>query len=163
MERAKLKLTVIILLALLNVLLLSLVLSQNLQSRTYEQDGRTQAQVYLNDRGIQAKEDVIPWESVFLDAKADPGKLLLEESRVPQGTVSSWEILSARQPETLVVDFVRGLSDLGETCSRIVSIAEGYVDTGDGSRVILTPVWQISTDVGFYRLNCATGEVTRQN
>ena len=84
MERAKLKLTVIILLALLNVLLLSLVLSQNLQSRTYEQDGRVQALVYLDDRGIQAEEDVIPWESVFLDAKADPGKLLLEESQVPQ-------------------------------------------------------------------------------
>lgn len=163
MERAKLKLTVIILLALLNVLLLSLVLSQNLQSRTYEQNGRTQALVYLNDRGIQAEEDVIPWESVFLDAKADPGKLMLEESPVPQGTVSSWEILSTRQPETLVVDFVRGLSDLGETCSRIASITEGYVDTGDGSRVILTPMWQISTDMGSYRLNCATGEVTRQN
>ncbi len=160
MERAKLKLTVIILLALLNVFLLGLVLSQNMQSRTYEQDGRSQALVYLNDRGIRAAEAVIPWESVFLDTKADPTQLLMEDSQLPQGTPSSLEILSARQPETLVVDFARGLSDLGETCSRIDAIAEGYVNTGEGSRVILTPVWRIATDAGSYQLNCATGEVT---
>lgn len=163
MERGKLKLTVIILLALLNVFLLGLVLSQNLQSQTYEQDGRAQALVYLNDRGIQVEEDVIPWESVFQDAKADPRKLLFEASQVPQdGTVSSWEILSMRQPETLVVDFVRGLSYLSETCSHIESIAEGYVNTGGGDRVVLTPMWRVSTDSGIYQLNCTTGEVTKQ-
>lgn len=160
MERAKLKLTVIILLVLLNVFLLGLVLSQNLQSQRYEQEGRAQAMVYLNDHGIQAEEDVIPWESVFLDARADPSKLLLEESLHVQ-TLSSWEILSARRSETLVVDFVRGLSELGATCTRIDSISEGYRNTGGGSRVILTPMWEVTTDSGVYQLNCATGEVTK--
>ena len=63
MERSKLKWGVILLLALLNVVLLGMMVQQDRESRAYAQAGRTQALVWLERRGITAREETIPWES----------------------------------------------------------------------------------------------------
>lgn len=162
MERAKLKWAVILLLALLDVILLALVLSQDWASARYEQEGTEQALAYLADHGIQADEDAIPWDSLFQNAKADPGKHLLEEVPAAQaGGKQFWETLSARQPLTLVVDLVQGLEALEAGCTRIEAVTEGYGDAGQESRTVLVPLWEVTTDTGTYRLNCATGVVSR--
>lgn len=162
MERAKLKWAVILLLALLDVILLALVLSQDWASDRYEQEGCTQAIAYLADHGIQAEEAVIPWDSLFQNAKADPGKHLLEEVAATQeGGKTYWETLSARQPLTLVVDLVQGLESLDANCTRIEAVTEGYGDAGQEGRTVLAPLWEVTTDTGVYRLNCATGDVSR--
>ncbi|MCF0123333.1 MAG: hypothetical protein HUJ67_04380 [Ruminiclostridium sp.] len=161
MERPKLKLTVIILLALLNIFLLGLVVMQNAEAKAYKEENRTQAISYLESHGIRAEEGIIPWKSVLLDPPDDPARLLLE--KVPaKGSTVTWEILPMRQPETLVVDFVRGLTARMETCTQIESIEEGYRSMEIGSRAILTPVWVITTDGGVYRMNCATGDLTKE-
>ena len=158
MERAKLKFTVIVLLAVLNVILLGLVLDQRSQTQVYEQAGRTQATAYLEQNGISVEEDVIPWQSQLTDYRDDPD---LEELVTKQVTTETWEIQSMRQPETLLVDFVAGLKDLEVRCTRIASITEGYVQTVDGEKTVFTPVWTIVTDNGSYRLNCADGTLKK--
>ena len=57
MERTKLKLAVIILLAALNLCLLGVVVSQNRQTQRYEELGREQALLYLENRGIAVQEE----------------------------------------------------------------------------------------------------------
>ena len=74
MERAKLKFTVIILLVILNVILLGIVINQRGQAKDYEQVGRTQALVYLEQHGISVAEDVIPWESHGKESRLDPDR-----------------------------------------------------------------------------------------
>ena len=48
---------------------------------------------------------------------------------------------------------------MGDVCSRIDSITQGYVGTNysPGSSA-LVPVWQITTDTGTYLLDMLTGE-----
>lgn len=162
MERAKLKGAVIILLALVNVILLGLVLRQNHTYAQYEQEGRAQALAYLEDHGIAADEDVIPWNSLLQDAKADPSKHLLAEAPVDlEEDKTLWETQTARQPLTLVVDLVQGLEDLKANSTRLEAIQEGYGDAGQEGRTVLVPLWEVTTDTGVYYLNCATGEVSR--
>lgn len=159
MERAKLKFTVIILLAVLNVILLGLVIVQRNQTQVYEEAGRTQAMDYLEQHGIRLEEDMVPWESTLADPQADLEK---GESISGQVTTETWEVQSMRRPETLLVDFVNGLSQLGAQCTRVVSITEGYVHRVEGDRTVFTPVWTIVTDNGSFRLDCAEGTVTRE-
>ena len=45
----------------------------------------------------------------------------------------------AREPATLLMDFVRGLSELGQTCETIHGIQEGYWYSGEEDRAVLTP------------------------
>ena len=158
MERAKLKFTVIVLLAVLNVILLGLVLNQRSQAQVYEEVGHTQALVYLDQHGITVEEDVIPWESQLKDSRLDPEQ---EDFLVQQLPTSTWEIQPMRKPETLLVDFVAGLSRLEVRCTRIASVTEGYVHTVEGERTIFTPVWTIVTDNGSFRLNCADGTLKK--
>ena len=158
MERAKLKFTVIVLLAILNVILLGLVINQRSQAQVYEQTGRTQALAYLEQNGISTEEGVVPWESKLADPQVDPEQA---EFLSEQVTTDTWEIRAMRRPETLLVDFVSGLEELGVRCSRIASITEGYVHTVEGDRTVFTPVWTIVTDNGSYRLDCADGLLKR--
>ena len=158
MERAKLKFTVIILLVILNIILLTVVISQRSQARVYEEAGRTQAVVYLDQHGIDLEDDVIPWESALADPREDPE---MSEFISGQITTETWEIRPMRRPETLLVDFVTGLSQLGVRCTRIASITEGYVHTVEGERTIFTPVWTIVTDNGSFRLDCADGTLKK--
>jgi len=158
MERAKLKFTVIILLAVLNVILLGLVITQRNQAQVYEEAGRTQALEYLAQNGISAREETIPWESSLSDSRGDPDR---QEMITDLAETDTWEIQAMRQPETLLVDFVAGLSELGVKCTRIASVTEGYVHVVREDRTIFTPVWTIVTDNGSYRLDCATGALKK--
>ncbi|MBR3751925.1 MAG: hypothetical protein IKK50_02195 [Ruminiclostridium sp.] len=158
MERAKLKFTVIILLAVLNVILLGLVITQRNQAQVYEEAGRTQALEYLAQNGISAQEETIPWESSLADSRGDPAR---QELISDLAETDTWEIQAMRQPETLLVDFVAGLSELGVKCTRIASVTEGYVHVVREDRTIFTPVWTIVTDNGSYRLDCASGALKK--
>ena len=99
MERAKLKVTVIVLLAILNVILLGLVINQRSQAQVYEQTGRTQALAYLEQNGISTEEGVVPWESKLADPQVDPEQA---EFLSDQVTTDTWEIRAMRRPETLL-------------------------------------------------------------
>lgn len=46
------------------------------------------------------------------------------------------------------MDFVRGLSELGQTCETIHGIQRGYWYSGEEDRAVLTPMWEIETDRG---------------
>ena len=63
MERTRLKLAVIFLLAALNVVLLGYVLLQAQQSGAYEDLTRRQAMTYLETHGVLLSESIIPWET----------------------------------------------------------------------------------------------------
>lgn len=71
----------------------------------------------------------------------------------------------SRQPvevPTALIRFYHGLTAMGDVCSRIDSITQGYVaaNYSPGSSA-LVPVWQIVTDTGTYLLDTLTGEVSR--
>ena len=158
MERSKLKLAVILLLALLNAVLLGMMVQQDRESRLYAETGRTQALVWLKNNGITVQEETIPWESRL----AAQGRKLEEQvlTGLPQGGVpEDCTIQSSRTPESLLRDFVVGLRALGASCGRIETVTEGYVYDEEGHR--LTPVWQIVTDRGTFRLDGASGVLVR--
>ena len=46
------------------------------------------------------------------------------------------------------MDFVRGLSELGQTCEMIHGIQEGYWYSGEEDRAVLTPMWEIGDRPG---------------
>lgn len=146
MERRKLKLTVILILAILDAVLLALVLVQDRQSAVYEETGRTQAVRYLAQNGLTVAEDAVPWESALTPPKSDG---------------VSWEIQTARSAETLLVDLVRGLDDLDPRPTEIRSIAEEWTEIRQAGRGVLTPTWVLETDAGLLTLDCATGAVSR--
>ena len=63
---------------------------------------------------------------------------------------------------TALIDFLNGLNTLGDVCSRVERIEEGYAASSSLSGpMTLTPVWQITTDTGTYQLDLVTGELTR--
>ncbi len=71
----------------------------------------------------------------------------------------------SRQPVTVptaLFDFYNGLKTLGDVCSRIDGVIQGYVSTAALSGPIgLTPVWRITTDTGAYQLDLLSGELSR--
>ncbi len=163
MERAKLKWVVLFILILLNVCLLLAVWMQNSQSDRYEGIARTQAVVYLKNHGISIDGGMIPWETDLADGIKRAEEQVITGVKLPEtGIPISCEIQTQRQPETLVVDFVVGLDTLQVSCSQIRSITEGYDYKSEGSRAMLTPIWRMETDVGTFRLDCATGEVSKE-
>lgn len=63
---------------------------------------------------------------------------------------------------TALVSFLNGMNALGDVCSRIDSITEGYVTAVPLSGpMTLTPVWRIITDTGSYQMDLETGELSR--
>ena len=76
------------------------------------------------------------------------------------------ELDPSREPisiPTTLFQFYHGVTALGDVCSRIDSITEGYLNplpNGAGPSD-LVPVWSISTDTGAYLLNTLTGELSR--
>ena len=162
MERAKLKLAVIFLLAVLNLCLLGLVGLQNRQSKQYEEIARTQAIVYLNNRNIAVEERTVPWQSDLAAQGSKAAEQILDPTEIPaEGIAQTCEIQSQRQPETLLLDFVLGLQELQTSCREIQEITEGYQYSSEGDRAVLTPIWKIETDNGTFRLDCAAGRLTR--
>lgn len=162
MERTRLKLAVIFLLAALNVVLLGYVLLQAQQSRAYEDLTRRQAMTYLETHGVLLSESIIPWET-------DTTKIDLDTERtddfggdpIPaEGLPENYEVEDSRKTVTLLLDLVRGLSDWNASGTEVQAIQTGYRYVGEGDRGVLTPMWKLETSGQSYYLNCATGEVT---
>ena len=64
---------------------------------------------------------------------------------------------------TALINFVNGVSALGDVCNRIDAIEPGYVAAASLSGpIVLTPVWRVTTDTGAYQLDAVTGGVTRE-
>lgn len=63
---------------------------------------------------------------------------------------------------TALIDFLNGLNALGDVCSRIDTISQGYVASASLSGTMtMTPVWRITTDTGAYQMNLLSGELGR--
>ena len=63
---------------------------------------------------------------------------------------------------TVVIDFINGVSALGDVCNLIDSIEPGYITAVSLSGpTVLTPVWRVTTDTGAYQIDTVTGGVTR--
>ena len=164
MERSKLKLTVIFLLAVLNLVLLGCVIFQHQQARSYDQLAQNQILIYLENNGIAARPEIIPWETALTTRPEDLASQLLEGEEIPdQGLPANCEVQPARETATLLMDFVRGLEDLDRTCTELRAIHEGYQYSGEGDRAVLTPTWEMETDRGTFRLDCADGILTPEN
>lgn len=162
MERTKLKLAVIVLLALLNLCLLAVVLLRHGQAQLYEQTGHEQALIYLEGQGISVSEAVVPWDSVLLKPGKDPTRLILTQDSLPaERLAGTWDVQPMAQPETLLVAFANELNRSGLSCHQITSITEGYTYTSQDDRAVLTPIWVLETDSGTFYLDGASRELTR--
>ena len=63
---------------------------------------------------------------------------------------------------TALMRLFNGLNDMGDVYSAITSINPVYVLSSEGADSMrLTPVWQVETDTGTYRLDTLTGTLTR--
>ena len=63
---------------------------------------------------------------------------------------------------TLLVRFRSGVMDSGDTCTAILSAAQGYVLSADAAqRLRRIPVLRLETDTNLYLLNALTGEWSR--
>ena len=110
----------------------------------------------------EVQQETIPWESGLSARREDLADQILPDSEWPaQGLPDNCEVQPAREPATLLMDFVRGLSELGQTCEMIHGIQEGYGYSGEEDRAVLTPMWEIETDQGTFLLDCAQGLLTR--
>ncbi|MFR4758281.1 MAG: hypothetical protein ACLT9P_09515 [Evtepia gabavorous] len=139
MERSKLKLTVIFLLTVLDLFLLGSACSATKvpRLRPHHPDADL---VYLERNGIEVQQETIPWESGLSARREDMADQILPDSEWPaQGLPDNCEVQPAREPATLLMDFVRGLSELGQTCETIHGIQEGYWYSGEEDRAVLTP------------------------
>lgn len=78
------------------------------------------------------------------------------------GTPQADESRQCIEVPTALIRFYHGLTSMGDVCSRIDSITQGYVGSnyspGPSS---LIPVWQVVTDTGSYLLDTVSGEVSR--
>ena len=158
MERSRVKLTVIFLLIVLDLCLLGIVLYQNHSARTYEQMTRDQTLAYLENRGIRAGRDVIPWEtSLAVPVKKLPEAILPETPLPETGLGESFEVRSMRRPETLAADFAKGVEQLRVRCTEITAITEGFAYADQTGRAVLTPMWVVETDGGTFYLDCSDG------
>ena len=78
------------------------------------------------------------------------------------GTPQPDESRQTLEVPTALIRFYHGLTAMGDVCSRIDSITQGYVATNySPGSTSLVPVWQVATDTGTYLLDMFTGEVSR--
>ena len=63
---------------------------------------------------------------------------------------------------TALVEFFNGLNSLGDVCSRVDGVTQGYVAGSSlTGPMTLTPVWRIDTDTGSYQLDLVDGVLSR--
>lgn len=63
---------------------------------------------------------------------------------------------------TALMRLYNGLNDMGDVYNTIKSITPAYAISSEGTGSMrLTPVWQVETDTGTYRLDTLTGALTR--
>ena len=133
MERTRLKLAVIFLLAALNVVLLGYVLLQAQQSRAYEDLTRQQIMTYLTDHGIAVSETHIPWDEDWRAVVLEEESNNMGGDPLPEGGLpENCEVETARSAVTLLMELAVGLSDLGVSSATIQSIETGYRYAGEG-------------------------------
>ena len=112
MERTRLKLAVIFLLAALNVVLLGYVLLQAQQSRAYEDLTRQQIMTYLTDHGIAVSETRIPWDEDWRAVVLEEESNNMGGDPLPEGGLpENCEVETARSAVTLLMELAGGLSD----------------------------------------------------
>ena len=118
----------------------------------FHRDGALKGEFVEGEFPIQEPESMDYTQQVL--------RLLEFEGDVVASTGTAGEAISI--PTTLF-QFYHGVTALGDVCSRIDSITEGYLNplpNGAGPSD-LVPVWSISTDTGAYLLNTLTGELSR--
>ena len=80
----------------------------------------------------------------------------------PQGQPEADPTRQTVSVATALIDFINGVSALGDVCNCLDDIQPGYVTAVSlSSPTVLTPVWRVSTDIGDYQLDTVTGGVTR--
>ena len=63
---------------------------------------------------------------------------------------------------TALMRFYTGVAELGDACTRIDRIVQGYMVTSTISEpMLLVPVWHITTDIRTYQLDTLTGVLSR--
>lgn len=158
MERSKLKLAVIFLLAAVNLFLLGSVVLQRQQSQGYAAALQEQTLVYLSSRGIAVAAETIPWESGLSTEIQDLPAQLLDPGDLPaEGLPAACEIQPALEAPALLMDFALGAEEAGLTPLTIQAIREGYQYSGEADRAVLTPMWELTTDRGTFLLSGAEG------
>lgn len=77
---------------------------------------------------------------------------------VPEEIVSGKPISVA----TALMRFYNGVKELGDACTRIGEIRQGYIlSSAIAEPVPMTPVWQVVTDTCTYQLDTLTGQLSR--
>ena len=77
---------------------------------------------------------------------------------VPEEIVSTKQISVA----TALMRFYNGVKELGDACTRIEEIRQGYIVTSAITEPIpMIPVWQVVTDTCTYQLDTLTGQLSR--
>lgn len=137
------------------------VLSQlNFQGQVLEAEGDGQEQTAVTLRqtwnevpvfGLQVTLNYRGGELISMTAgRRLPGQPVEDAGRAPISVTTG------------LIRFFSGLSELGDVCSRIDAITEGYsLSTTLSGPVVLVPVWHIATDTGTYQLDLITGALTR--
>lgn len=101
-----------------------------------------------------SQQVTLVWEEGCLTAMAGGRRLMGE----PVQDSSRAPITEA----TALIRFRNGLSDLGDVCSQIESITQGYVSvTSLTGPMAMNPVWRIVTDTGMYQMDLLTGALSR--
>ena len=77
------------------------------------------------------------------------------------GTASAGAGQSLLSTPTILLRFLSGVSQEGYVCSRIEGMDAGYLTSGSGRTVQLTPVWRMATDTGYFYMDAASGAVTQ--
>ena len=63
---------------------------------------------------------------------------------------------------TALMRFYNGVKGLGDACTQIQEIRQGYILTPAIAEPIpMTPVWQVVTDTCTYQLDTLTGQISR--
>lgn len=104
----------------------------------------------------------VPVYSCRLTLQYEKGELMSISGQRLMGTpYESAEKSDLLDVPTALLRILNGINDLGDVCEMILSMEPGYLLTTTSDAASLTPVWQVTTDTGVYRLNAATGVLER--
>lgn len=116
-------------------------------------DTLTVRQVW-QDNAVLNQEFCVEWDDVGLTRIANGSRLI----GTPTQVVGSETIAVA----TALITFLNGMDELGNVCSGIREITQGYTSSVPLSGPMeLTPVWHIATDAGVYQLDMVSGQLSR--
>ena len=94
------------------------------------------------------------WEGDSLSSMVGGRRLVGEPESGGTGTPVS--------EASALIHFRNGLDGLGDVCSEIKTITQGYVSaTSLTGPMTLNPVWRIATDTGMYQMDLLTGALSR--